>query len=113
MKNVKWEDIYQLPLSVDKVSNYVWAKNGTMALMFNHDVNTKDRQKIVDSINNKDRHKILGLKINNGDFYIDKKYIFCVRGWGNLVGRGALNLHLNEAEKIQDNFIQYVHSKLN
>ncbi len=47
------------------------------------------------------------------EIYADGKLLLVVRGWGHLTGSGGLNLHLEEAERIQDQFAECVISKLN
>ena len=106
-----WEKVYQLPIHYDSY-NYAWAKNGTMALMFNGVLSKDDRIKITDSLNGETNYKIDGLTVDGCDFSINGVYAFCVRGWGNLTGTGALNYSEEKATKIQDGFINYIKLKL-
>ena len=114
MKNKinNYKDYYKLPLHTDEYGSYVWAKNGTMALMFDRSVNKEDRNKIVDSLNGTNGLKIPNLKKDGIDFYDEDNYIFCVRGWGGLTGCGALNMNENKAAKIQDDFCDFIIRKL-
>ena len=107
----KWEQVYQLPIKYDGIL-YCWAKNGTMALMFDDIVNENDRNKIVNAINGNGDKKIENLSFKGCDFFINDNYVFCVRGWGNLTGVGGLNLTQEKALKIQDGFINHVHKAL-
>jgi|AntDeeMinimDraft_6_1070357.scaffolds.fasta_scaffold09260_2 hypothetical protein len=107
----KWEQVYQLPIKYDDM-NYCWSKNGTMTLMFDEVVSEEDRQMIVKAVNGETELKMEGLTFDGCDFLLDGTYIFCVRGWGNLTGIGALNLPEEKALKIQDEFINHVHRAL-
>ena len=42
----------------------------------------------------------------------ERKYVFCVRGWGHLTGTGALHLPLQDAQRIQDGFVQHIAKQL-
>lgn len=107
----KWQQVYQLPIKYDDM-NYCWSKNGTMTLMFDEVVSEKDRQMIVKAVNGETELKMEGLTFDGCDFLLNGTYIFCVRGWGNLTGTGALNLPEEKALKIQDEFINHVHRAL-
>ena len=122
-----WEEHYKLPLKLDideegvLFGNYAWAKDKQedyciMALTFDYDIPSTSIKKIVAIINGEEESKfdILKWKIKDSvDFYFNKKYHFCVRGWGGLTGTGGLNLSVEEAEKIQDGFVNYIFSRLN
>lgn len=110
MKQKLWEKYYQPPFHYDGYS-YVWSFNDTMTLMF---VNTPKEEvaKILRAINGEKEHKIEGLTHEGVDFFLNGIYIFCVRGWGFLTGRGAMNLPIEKAEKIQDSFVEYVYKTL-
>ncbi|MFT6125815.1 MAG: hypothetical protein ACJAVA_000257 [Flavobacteriaceae bacterium] len=110
IKNHK--DYYKLPLHTDKYGSYVWAKNGTMAMMFNSKVSKEDRNKIVERLNGNNDLKIPNIKKDGIDFYDGDNYIFCVRGWGGLTGSGALNMKENAAAKIQDDFCDFIETTL-
>jgi hypothetical protein len=109
-KPKSWEEYYKLPIKYNY--SYGYCKNDTMALTFNHDLSDEDCEKIVDVINGNSEMKINGLAHIGTNFYQDGEYIFCVRGWGGLIGIGALNMSEEEALKIQDGFIEYVFNKL-
>jgi len=106
-----WKEIYQLPLEYDGF-NYAFGKNGVMAITFNFGMNKDDKSKIIDIINGIDDNTIKDINFKGCDFYQDKEYIFCVRGWGYLTGCGALNYSEEKAIKIQDNFIKYINDRL-
>ena len=103
----KWEQVYQLPIKYDDM-NYAWAKNGTMALMFDEVLSEDDRKLIIQAINGETELKFEGLTVDGCDFLKDETYIFCVRGWGNLTGTAALNLPEEKAIEIQDGFINHI-----
>tara|TARA_R110000850_G_scaffold93775_2_gene198327 strand:- start:13 stop:363 length:351 start_codon:yes stop_codon:yes gene_type:complete len=112
-KKIKdFKDYYKLPLHTDKYGSYVWAENGTMALMFDEKVNKEDRNKIVDSLNGATGLKIPNIKKDGVNFYDGENYIFCVRGWGGLTGCGALNMKEEKAIKIQDDFCDFIETTL-
>lgn len=111
MKNTKeltWQDAYKLPLKLDPCGMYAWSSDMVMALTFCDDVDTITQQIIVNAINGSVRVEIKGFTNTNEDFYVDGKYIFCVRGWGHLTGTGALNLEYDKAIEIQNGFIDHV-----
>jgi hypothetical protein len=110
MRNYK--DYYKLPLHMDKYGPYVWSENGTMAMMFNKRVGRGDRNKIVDKLNGGNDLKIVNIKKDGVDFYDGDNYLFCVRGWGGLIGTGALNLNQDTAAKIQDDFCNFIEETL-
>ena len=121
--NIRWQDVYQLPLHLDRHGSYAWSANGTMALDFEYgNGNTEEEfqkkmafaQKIIDCINGV---KPFDMPLNFGvynsiDFCYNGKYVFCVRGWGHLTGTGALHLPEKEAARIQDEFVRYILDKL-
>lgn len=107
----KWEQIYELPISYDGLL-YCWSKNNTMSLMFNDTLNEEQINKIINSINGIEKIKIEKLSNKGCDFFINEKYVFCVRGWGKLTGVGALNLSVEKAVKIQDGFIKHIKNSL-
>lgn len=111
---IKWEDVYQLPLHPDKHGSYAWSKNGTMSLMFEYEYMDCLGKKVIKCINGERESDSKGRWYKDGvDFFLDGKYIFCVRGWGHLTGTGAMNLPLKSAERIQDGFIEYCFKRLN
>ena len=115
---ITWEQVWELPLHCDKYSLYAWSKNGTMAITLEHENDYKQDEALLKSIVNRINGGPLldsaGHWSNNTcDFFLDGKYIFCVRGWGHLTGCGAMNLHPKDAERIQDEFIAFVLNRLN
>jgi hypothetical protein len=114
MKNkeiTNWKQVYQLPIKYDGVT-YAWSKNNNMTLMFERSISEKDRILIVDAINGESNLKIENLTFDGCDFLLEGGHIFCVRGWGNLIGQGGLNLSEDRATEIQDGFINHVFKSL-
>ena len=109
-KIMNWKDVYQLPLKYDGY-NYAWAENGTMTLMFDG-LKENERKQIVSAINGESEFCVKGLTFDGCEFYVDREYVFCVRGWGRLTGTGGLNLGTKKAEKIQDEFIKFIANTL-
>ena len=106
-----WEQVYQLPIKYDGTT-YAWSKNNNMTLMFERSISEKDRILIVDAINGESNLKIENLTFDDCDFFLEGGQIFCVRGWGNLIGQGGLNLSEDKATEIQDGFINHVFKSL-
>lgn len=109
---ITWEQVWELPLRKDEHSNvYAWANNGTMALTFATD-DLSLIKGIVDRINGKEAEISKKWDRSGTTFYCDGKVAFIVRGWGHLVGGGALALPMDEAVRIQDEFCDFILSKL-
>jgi hypothetical protein len=79
-----------------------------MTLMFDYSVPKEICEKITSAINGVQEFKIPDLKHEEHEFFKGDKYIFCVRGWGNLTGIGGHNLKPEKAAKIQDTLIEYI-----
>ncbi len=105
-------EVWKLPLHRDENSSvYAWSDNGVMALTF-----TTDDGSLIDAIINRINDKaceISGKWERSGTtFYRDGKCAFIVRGWGHLVGGGALRLPVEKAAQIQDEFCDFILSQL-
>lgn len=105
-------EVWKLPLHRDENSSvYAWSDNGVMALTFATDDGSLI-DAIIDRINDK-ACEISGKWERSGTtFYRDGKCAFIVRGWGHLVGGGALRLPQKEAARIQDEFCDYILEQL-
>lgn len=101
-------EVWKLPLHIDEYSSvYAWSDNGVMALTFDTDEDSLIKA-VVDRINDK-TCEISGKWERSGTtFYRDGEPVFIVRGWGHLVGGGALSLPQKEAARIQDEFCDYI-----
>ena len=114
--------VWEFPLTSDSYGTYVFAKNGTMALTFEYGNNAEEqkrldgiRSNVVDCLNGVAKCETAG-RWNHMwcDFFLDGEYVFCVRGWGHLTGTGfyALGLSEQDAKDTQDDFINFIQSKL-
>ena len=114
---------YEFPLCHDGIA-YIWTKKGGMALMFEDkkEFEREDFQKAISEVvnGNLDRRAIPYLtehtfKYKENATIVDEKdeVFLIVRGWGHLTGCGGLNLPVDKASAIQDEFGQYVVDKLN
>ena len=114
-KDIHFNDVYKLPLHADHHGSYAWTKNDVMALDFDYDVDMKVRKDIIATINGEKESETKGrwFRTNHIDFFLDGQYIFCIRGWGHLTGTGAMHLPETSAARIQDEFSDYVYSRIN
>ena len=115
--SIKWRDIWKFPLEESGYTDYVHSSNGVLALSHFR------TEWIFDDVTISKIVSIINGKINS-DFHPEWKaegceilyqgvYAFSVRGWGYLTGIGGLNLSIDVAEKVQDEFISYILNKLN
>jgi hypothetical protein len=115
-KVLTWKDVYKLPINKDTIGSYAWSSNDVMSLTFNNvspnNVLPYDRSRIIQAINGELPNRIKGLTHNGPTFLMNNVEIFNVRGWGHLTGTGALNLPRDEAEEIQDGFINHIFESL-
>ena len=116
-KDIHFNDVYTLPLHADKYGSYAWSKNDVMALDFEYDVPgwKEIRKDVISAINGEKESETKGrwFRTNHIDFFLDGKYIFRIRGWGHLTGTGAMHLPETSAARIQDEFSDYVFSRIN
>lgn len=112
---------YKLPLYVDNFcESYVWTSDNEMA--FNYlDCNKIDSGELSE-INN-----IVGKLNNNNTIQFDATLNekdntiiningipkIMIRGWGNLTAPSCHNLSIEDATKVQNNFIDWIIKKLN
>jgi hypothetical protein len=106
-------EIYKPPFRAD--SSYIYSSNGVMSLMATD--NNHDPEKLMlrtVEILNGDSESIGNPNISyyNGEIYLNSNVIMVVRGFGHLTGEGALNLSLDEAMRVQDQFGEWVCRKL-
>ena len=113
MKKIEsFREVWQLPLHIDENSEcYVFSDNGVMALTFATD-NSKLIRGVISRINGESAEIEPGFTHSGTSFYYNGRFVFHVRGWGYLVGGGALRLPQNEAARIQDQFINYIQHQL-
>lgn len=84
-----------------------------MALTFLTD-NEDFINKFIDVVNgNVESHAKKEWHNEGCEIWVDGKKMCLVRGWGHLIGCGALSLSTEEAIRIQDGFIKYIINRLN
>lgn len=110
---MKYNEAYKFPLKYDGIS-YVWEKDNGMVLQFFEKVTSNEfRYLMVKLLNGEDiQLSVPYLTYLNGDYYIEDKLFMIQRGWGHLTSPNGLNLSEDEAMTIQDDFADYVLSKL-
>lgn len=125
-KQIRWEDVWEMPLHLDCCDSYAYSQNDVMALTFEADTEyqIKNARRIVAIINGKAKPNtgeewvVRGVDFFTQDANYEEQaegwnYVFCVRGWGHLTGTGGLRLPEKGAARIQDDFIAYILKRLN
>lgn len=109
-----FKEYYKLPLHLypEPYNSYAWTSESMMALMFNSRLKRRQCEKIVNIINGDSLEKIPNLERKVNEFFYDGILLFQIRGWGSLTGTGGYNLPIEKAAKIQDEFSDYIFSKL-
>lgn len=126
MDSQVFEKYFKLPLYTSGVyifSQPINERNINSVIAFNWLMKISDlgKQKLLDKINGVDKRKFKSTYIKVGPriFIVteDKRTLplMLVRGWGMLTGNGKCGFGLGqeEAEKIQDQFVDYILEKLN
>lgn len=122
-----WTECYKLPLHVDKYCVYAFDADDGMALSSfnlkydnegNYLPGERDRIKHIIDVINGDCPSDFDPEWKLADNELCKvtykgEYQFLVRGWGHLTGCGALNLPVELASEMQDDFINYILGRLN
>jgi hypothetical protein len=106
-------DIYQPPFRA--VGTMIFSANNVMSLMALNLYHCPEKMmdRTVDILNGKS--SAVGnpdVGCDGGEIYVNGDPFLVVRGWGHLIGSGALNLPENEAAKIQDEFAVWVVRKI-
>lgn len=88
---------------------YVWTANRYVA--FNNLIGGKESDlaylsDLIAAING-EKPGVYDASIDRGIIVVDGKRVLHVRGWGMLIGRGALNLPPDVAARFQDEFVEY------
>lgn len=108
-----WRKVWELPLKADDYGSYAWGNNDTMALTVDVDDYTL-LEEIVDAINDTKPFTRGGVWTAKGcDIFCNEEYVMCARGWSELTSPNCLGLSQKEAAETQDDFIEYILSKLN
>ena len=123
---IKWEDVYKLPIHSDDSKVYAFCENGTKALTFGFGEIFSDESDLVKRYDLRDEFIERVVKCINGEsgpiegvwsrtanvFEYNGHTAFIVRGWGYLIGIGGLHLPQEKAAEVQDGFCQYIEDKL-
>jgi hypothetical protein len=78
-------------------------------------INKDDQQKVVDLINGKYKDssdKSFTYDKEQGVILCEGKEFIIIRGWGYLTGGGGLSLEAEKASKIQDDFAEFIISRI-
>ena len=108
-----YKEVYQLPL--EDQHGWIYDQKGNFVFQFLID-NEEMEKKLLDVINGKKNLTNLDLVFKHEKgLIVDKKgyEVILIRGWGNLTGKGALNLPEKEAANIQDTFANFIVERLN
>lgn len=115
-----FEKYYQAPFWADSYEMYAFSKDNKMSFNFLEGCDGKNAKlkpkDIIDILNSKkestetgffyDKESQMIKNITGGRFLL-------IRGWGMLTGIGGYNLPAEKAAKIQDEFAEWIVSRLN
>lgn len=106
MKIRTFRDVWMPPFRVR--SSYIFARGEVMALNSIDFCSEKELKKICSLLNGEDVPKFSKVEmVNPTTIKVDEKY-FLIRGWGHLIGAGALHLNEGFASKLQDDFVKWI-----
>lgn len=113
MSNITFKDVYKPPFRVDEFCPInVRSSNNVMTFTYFR-YNQDDLKEMVAILNGESEKRITdNVRYENTVIYIDDCPVLRVRGWGHLTGCGAMNLPVEVAVKIQDDFGEWVVNKL-
>lgn len=107
--NTSFKEVYRFPLTVEEPYVYVRTADGYVA--FNNLVGYEyaDVDYLYDLVAaiNGEKRGVYDASMENGRIVVDGKRVLLARGWGRLIGSGALNLPADVAARIQDEFVDY------
>lgn len=104
-------EIYKPPFKSDGI--YIWSSNNVMALMNVSDYGCSLIDKLADILNGKlAPSSSQNYEYRAPEILLNGEVLLVVRGWGHLTGAGGLNLDVDVANKIQDEFAEWVINKL-
>lgn len=116
---MKWTEVWNKPFRHDAYG-YIWSGNDVMVFSLDIDVDIsrsfvvnliKDISDILNGDEIENRYD--GLEVKDGcDLYCEGNMIGSFRGWGHLIGGGALGLNAKEAVSLQDEMIKFVLDRL-
>jgi len=123
---MNFKEAFQFPLKA--YHGKVFSNDNRMAFDFAHQflchdepfvkLSIESQERIVELINGigSKPKTVLDLSYENGSIYVTidsvKKVMLVMRGWGYLTGIGGLRLDVEAAVKIQDEFAEYIITKL-
>lgn len=129
---MKWNEFYKFPLMIDDYCGNVIAQPGESGYRFAFDWIKNDYiseypirgqrgeqlvSDIVAYLNGESEYRPdYTWTVDEKDpivICINGQPCICIRGWGELTGIGAYHLTVEEAEKIQDDFRDFIINKLN
>lgn len=112
---------YQSPYWTDDFCCYIFCDGGSMAFtVLNHE-RKEDLQRVVSLMNDESGAKPFEfVGVSEDKQYIGvgdneetaKKAFLMTRGWGHLTGIGGLHLKREDAEQMQNDFVNWVCQKL-
>ena len=109
---MSFKEIYKTPFSVPREFGGMYAFTANKTKVFTaFDENAKMHMKNIVNILNGEtfacKYAKEEIKTDKAKIIV-KDYPILIRGWGNLIGSGGLNLNPKEAAKIQDDFIKWI-----
>lgn len=106
MKIETFKDVWMPPFRV--WGSYIFAKGEVMALTSADYCSEEELKKICSLLNGEDVPKFSKVEIvDPTTIKVNEKY-FLIRGWGHLIGTGALHLDEDFAAKLQDDFVKWI-----
>ncbi len=106
-------DVYRPPFRAD--GPMIYSSNGVLALMAENIAYYPEQmmKRTVEILNGESESMgCPDVGCDNGEIYVNGDPFLMVRGWGHLTGVGALNLPVEEAAVIQDEFAVWVVEKI-
>ena len=106
-------EIYKRPFRAD--GTFIFSSNNVMALMASdcHNSPEKLMERTCEILNgDSPSNGNPNLSYSNGEVFNGAQLLLVVRGFGHLTGRGGLNLPIEEALRIQDEFGEWVCGRL-
>lgn len=131
MKQIpNFNDVYKLPLHADEyLPSMVWTADRNSAFDFvtgtndnievDEFITLETTNQYLDVINCKQKSHFEHTFVYEDSYiyWIDgegnRNPVISIRGWGHLISPGGLNLSIEDAIKIQDDFGNYIVEKLN
>lgn len=106
-------EIYRRPFRAD--GPFIFSANDVMALMASDCINYPEKlmERTCEILNGEaSSNGNPNLSYSNGEVFNGPRLLLVVRGFGHLTGRGGLNLTVEDALRIQDEFGEWVCGRL-